>query len=103
MPRLRHDRPGMTYACPACDRGGGVYERAGNGNATDHPDRPYRCEKCGVAFTYAIERPKKDHSLDTDRQQRLADDYGTNPSAVNAFTPENVGLSPIGARRGQAD
>lgn len=58
MPRLTHDDPSMTYACPCCNRGGNVYEREGNGNACD--DRPFRCQKCSDTFTVVIERPTRD-------------------------------------------
>jgi len=103
MPRLKHDRPGLTFACPACDRGGQLYERTGNGNATDHPDRPLRCENCGVAVFYAIERPMKNRSMG--RQQTLADAQGPRRivDKLQAYDPEDIGLNPIGVRGGTAD
>lgn len=55
MPRLRHDEPGMVYACPACDTAP-VYLRTGNGNTSNHSERPFRCEGCGVATYYVVER-----------------------------------------------
>lgn len=103
MPRLRHDRPGLTYACPACDRGGQLYERTGNGNATDHPDRPFKCEHCGAAVRYAIERSKKGQSLG--QQQTLDDAQGPKRMVdkLRAYNPEDVGLNPVGVRGGAAD
>lgn len=60
MPRLRHDDPDMTYACPCCNRGGNVYERTGNGHPTKDADRPFRCQKCSDTFTVVIERPTRE-------------------------------------------
>lgn len=99
MPRLKHDRPGVTYACPACD-GTTIYERTGNGNATDHPDRPFRCESCSVVLQYVIERPKKGSG----RGQSTLPEHRPRRSLTSrelaALAPEDLGLSPIGARGG---
>lgn len=104
MPRLKHDRPGLTYACPACDRGGQLYERTGNGNATDHPERPFKCERCGVAVQYAIERAKKGSAGDKGIGQKTLG-YENGPrqrkaQRVEAYNPEDVGLNPMGVRGG---
>ena len=110
MPRLKHDRPGMTYACPGCD-GTVIYERTGNGNTSNHPDRPYACQNagCGIAFQYVIERPKRQNcagnipSSGADHQRTLAADRSPNKQTrdrLRATNPEDVGLSPIGVRGG---
>ena len=99
MPRLRHERDGRVYACPACD-GTGLYERTGNGNATNHPERPYRCEDCGVALQYVIERPSKDPRKtgqttlgeSPEKREFLARE-------LEARSPDELGLSAIGERR----
>lgn len=104
MPRLNHDRPGMTYSCPACDKPT-IYERTGNGNTSNHPERPYSCENCGVALKYVIERPKKGH-YGKERQTYLPgmrQRRDETARELSAKGPEDVGLSPIGARPGGAD
>lgn len=83
MPRLNHDRPGMAYACPACDRAE-IYERTGNGNAKEHPDRPFRCENCCVVLQYVIERPKKNAAHNLERQQTLTSHYDINAHQIAA-------------------
>lgn len=101
MPRLTHDRPGMTYVCPACDRAD-VYERTGNGNATKHPERPYRCNQCQTPLHYVVERPKKNQG--TTPQKTLAvQSYRKEPMAreLGVLSPEDVGLAPFGVRSGQ--
>lgn len=105
MPRMKHDRPGLTYACPACDATT-IYIRTGNGNCTNHPERPYSCEKCGVALTYVIERPRKNREGrgELPKQQTLGFENGPRQRRdrdVNAIAPEDMGLSPIGVRSGQ--
>lgn len=100
MPRLKHDRPGLTYACPACDNTV-IYERVGNGNASDHPDRPFRCEGCGVTLKYVISRPKKGHG---DEPQTYLPGFRQRRNfparELAALGPEDVGLTPVGVRRG---
>lgn len=104
MPRLKHDHPGMTYACPACDSTC-IYERTGNGNTSDHPERPYRCENCSVVLTYIIERPKKNAEgrAELPKQRTLGYENGPRQRKdrdLDAVAPEEMGLSPIGVRGG---
>lgn len=100
MPRLSHDKPGLTYACPACDKTS-IYQRTGNGYAADHPDRPFKCEECSVALHYVIERPKKGTKFE---QQSTLPGQGQRRSLtsreISAMEPEDFGLSPIGVRGG---
>lgn len=105
MPRLTHERPGMTYACPACDTGGVIYEKANpNSNACKHPGRPYRCESCKTSLTYIIQRPKKNGGGSRNASQKTLG-YENGPRQrtdrkLAAVKPEDVGLSPIGVRGG---
>lgn len=102
MARIRSDRTGYTYACPACDRTT-IYEREGRGNTSDYPDRPYRCEDCGVVLQYIIERPKK--RLAVSGQTALPGIGERRDTILSrelaAKAPEDLGLSPIGVRGGQ--
>lgn len=102
MPRLRSQRKGYTFACPACDSTV-VYEREGRGNTPDDPDKPYRCENCSTTLLYVIERPKKQkHWIG---QQKLPNSRPENrrytARELSAKGPEDLGLSPIGVRSGQ--
>jgi len=104
VPRISHDKPGVTYACPACDSTC-IYQRTGNGNTSDHPERPYRCENCSVVLTYIIARPKK-NGKELQKQRTLGYENGPRQRTareLEAINPEDVGLSPIGVRGGAAD
>lgn len=105
MPRLEHKKPGITYACPACDRTT-IYERKTTREGTEHPDRPYRCECCGVCLNYVIERPKKNAEgfAELPKQQTLGYENGPRQRKaddLSAYSPEDLGLSPVGVRSGQ--
>lgn len=54
---LKHPEKGMTYACPHCDRGGGMYHRKSKRNThVGNPDDDYRCDKCGKTCNEPVER-----------------------------------------------
>jgi hypothetical protein len=57
VPRLTHSADDRTYACPACDAGGDVYERVGDEVSAD--DR-YACHKCGASFGTPVDREVHD-------------------------------------------
>lgn len=102
MPRLTHDRPGYTFACPACNETN-IYERTGNGNATDHPDRPFRCERCSVCLLFVIERPVLGTPPDEQTTLPIEEpDRKRIDRLLSARGPEDFGLDPIGVRGGSS-
>lgn len=101
--RLKHERPGVTYACPACDNAS-LYRRTGD-NVQDHPDRPFKCEGCGVALFYVIIRAKKNGQgrAELPKQRTLGYENGPRQRSdrdLEAMAPEDAGLCPIGVRGG---
>jgi len=54
--RMRHDKDGMTYACPECDRGGNVYLRVADPDPRGETADKYdcRCEVCGAMFDVQV-------------------------------------------------
>lgn len=100
MPGLTNDRPGMVYCCPACDSAGCIYHRSGNGNTQAHPERPFRCQECGVTLEYVVERPNKNPR--SGGQKTLTGPRWTEAITAHelaARSPEELGLSALGERQ----